>query len=154
ARAWAYAFGNARSDRPNGHYRLTLPAERYDENGRGFPLTRTRPIDRMWRLVQEAGGQAPIETLSQVRERKEAARGEWRRKADDVALRGLAAMVALDHRDDAHAAAQVALHRARELVFSERWTVAHALQVAATHDLHEPELNPDPDPNPRSEPMN
>ena len=36
ARAWAHAFGNARSDRPNGHYRLTIPAERYDENGRGF----------------------------------------------------------------------------------------------------------------------
>ncbi|HLT39394.1 MAG TPA: hypothetical protein VK034_24090, partial [Enhygromyxa sp.] len=37
ARAWAYAFGNAESERPNGHYRLTIPAERYDDDGRGFP---------------------------------------------------------------------------------------------------------------------
>ncbi|HLT39894.1 MAG TPA: DNA methyltransferase, partial [Enhygromyxa sp.] len=153
ARAWAYAFGNAESERPNGHYRLTIPAERYDEDGRGFPLTRTRPVDPLWRLVQEAGGRAPIETLAQVRERKEAARAEWRRKAEDGALRGLAAMVALDHRDDAQAAAQAALHRARALVFGGRWTAAHELQVAATHDLHEPELDPDPNTNPRSEPM-
>src|SRR5690606_38462788 len=113
ARAWAYAFGNPNAKRPKGHYRLTVPAERFDEDGRGFPLTRTRAVDPLWRLVQEAGGQAPVESLAQVRERKEAARAEWRRKAEDVALRGLAAMVALDHRDDAHAAAQAALHRAQ-----------------------------------------
>ncbi len=147
ARAWSYGFGNAKAKRQNGHYRLTVPAERFDEDGRGFPLTRTRAVDPLWRLVQEAGGQAPVESLSQVRERKEAARVEWRRKAEDTALRGLAAIVALDQRDDADAAADAALGRARELMVGERWTAAHALQVAATQDLQDPEP-PDPGPGP------
>jgi site-specific DNA-methyltransferase (adenine-specific) len=145
ARAWTHAFGNPDADKPTGHYRLTVAADRFDDKGRGYPLTRTRALDPQWRLVQTAGGEAPVERLSQVRERKEAARAQWRAKAEETALRGLAATVALDHDDPEHAA-EAALERARELVSGERWTEAHARQRAATHDLRD-------DPEWRYEPM-
>lgn len=145
ARAWTYAFGNPDSEKPTGHYRLTVPAERFDEKGRGLPLTRTRPIDPLWRLVQTAGGEAPIETLAQVRERKAAARAQWRLEAEETALLGLASTVSLDRDlDDPEAAASVALERARELLTGERWTDALARQRAASHDLRDDEWRFDP----------
>lgn len=142
ARAWAHAFGNAQSGRPKGHYRLTIPAVRYGKDDRGLPLTRIRSVDPVWRLVQEAGGQAPVEGLKLGRERQKAGRDEWQRKAEAVALRGLAALVAPDHRDDAITAGHAAVRCAQELVSSQRWTAAYELQVAATHDLHDGELDP------------
>ena len=154
ARVWAYAVGNVDATKPSGHYRLVVPAERFDEQGRGVPSKRTRAVDPLWRLVQQAGGSTPVESLAQVRARKEAARVEWRRKAEGVALRGLAAMVALDELEDPVAAGELALVRARELVEGERWVGAHALQVAATHDIREepPEPEPPDTPEPPLEP--
>ena len=83
ARAWTHAFGNPDADKPTGHYRLTVAAERFDtDKGCGYPLTRTRPVDPLWRLVQSGGGVAPVERLSQVRERKDAARAARSSQSD------------------------------------------------------------------------
>jgi hypothetical protein len=133
ARVWAHAFGRTDTD-THGHYRLVVPAERFDDKGRGMPATRVRAVDPMWRLVQTAGGQAPVEGLAQVRERKAVSRDRWRQDADELTLRGLAASVALDH-DSIDGARMLALVRAGRLIEGEQFGEAFERQRSACQDL-------------------
>ena len=130
ARVYAYAVG--RPEGKSGHFRLTVPST--TATGKLRP-TKKCEVDERWRVVQRAAGETPSETLAMCRERKKAAREDWRRRAREAGVRALAEDVALEGVVDETEARARARQRASEWIDGEGWAEGFGRARAATQDL-------------------